>query len=152
MQHEPLGTRGDEINRLIAEGTLKRVTGADVGAPALMERAQQLIASARALLHGDPVTAYVVAYDGAKHAGNALLAQQNLRSSDHLTIERALAAQFGPPFARFRRLRRRRNELDYPSSVDDFADEHETQEAIQYASEIVDNAGKILDQGFLTVY
>lgn len=141
-----------EIDTLLAAGTLKRVTGADVGTVALMGRAKQLLSSAEDLLHKDPVTAYIVAYDGAKHAGAALLAEQNLRSSDHVTIERALAAQFGPPFSRFRNLRRRRNELDYPSSADDFADATEASKAIEYASEIVDNAVKILEQGILTVY
>lgn len=148
----PWARGSDEIDKLLEVGDLKRVTGADVGTPALMERARQLVASARGLLHSDPVTAYVVAYDGAKHAGSALLAEQNLRSSDHVTIERALVAQFGPPFSRFGYLRRRRNELDYPVTADDFADEQEAQKAIEYSIEIVDNAAKILEQGILTVY
>lgn len=148
----PWAHGSDEIDQLIAVGSLQRVMRADVGTPALMKRAQQLIVSAKGLLSSDPVTAYIVAYDGAKHAGNALLAEQNLRSTDHVTIERALVAQFGSPFSRFRNLRRRRNELDYPSSADDFADEQEALKAVEYASEIVANASKILEQGFLTVY
>ena len=60
-------TRGsDEVDALLAARHLKRVTGADVGTRALMERAQQLISSARSLVESDPVTAYVVAYDAAK--------------------------------------------------------------------------------------
>jgi len=141
-----------EVDELIEGGDLRRVAGADVGTAALMDRAQQLIDSARGLLHSDPVTAYVLAYDGAKHAGSALLAEQNLRPTDHVTIERVLDAQFGPPFARFRGLRRRRNELDYPTSADDFADEREAEKAIEHASQIVDNAAKILEQGILTIY
>ena len=141
-----------EIDTLLGAGTLQRVTGADVGTASLMGRAGQLLSSAEDLLHKDPVTAYIVAYDGAKHAGAALLAEQNLRATDHVTIERVLATQFGPPFSRFRNLRRRRNELDYPSSADDFADQTEAQKAIGYAREIVDNAARILEQGILTVY
>ncbi len=109
-----------EIDTLLGAETLRRVTKADVGTTAVMQRAGQLLNSAENLLDTDPVTAYLVGYDGAKHAGAALLADQNLRA-----IERVLAAQFGPPFSRFRNLRRRRNELDYPSSADDFADQTE---------------------------
>jgi len=149
-------TRGtDEIDELIAADHLKRANGADVGTQALMQRAQQLINTARGLVVSDPVTAYVVAYDGAKHAGAALLAEQNLRATGkggHVAIERALDAQFGQPFARFGALRRRRNELDYPASADDFADEQEAQQAIDRAAGVVDSAAKILEQGILTVY
>lgn len=149
-------TRGtDEVDALLAARHLKRVTGADVGTGALMERAQQLITSARSLVESDPVTAYIVAYDGAKHAGAALLAEQNLRATGeggHVAIERTLQAQFGPPFARFGGLRRRRNELDYPASADDFADEKEARQAIQRAADVVDNAAKVIEQRILTVY
>lgn len=149
-------TRGtDEIDALIAADHLKRATGADTGTQTLIERAHQLIDSAQGLVESDPVTAYVVAYDGAKHAGAALLAEQNLRATGkggHVAIERALGAQFGPVFARFGGLRRRRNELDYPSSADDFADTQEARQAIDRAAEIVDNAAKVLKQGILTVY
>ena len=149
-------TRGsDEVDALLAARHLKRVTGADVGTRALMKRAQQLITSARSLVESDPVTAYIVAYDAAKHAGAALLAEQNLRATGeggHVAIERTLDAQFGPPFARFGGLRRRRNELDYPASAEDFADEEEARQAILRAAEVVDNAAKVIEQGILIVY
>ena len=65
-------TRGaDEVDALLAVRHLKRVSGADVGTHPLMERAKQLIASARSLVERDPVTAFVIAYDAAKRAGTA---------------------------------------------------------------------------------
>ena len=47
-------------------------------------------------------------------------------------------------------LRRRRNELDYPVGPEDFADNAEAAAAISTATEIVDNAEQILEQGVLT--
>ena len=106
----------DKIDELLEKGDLDRFTGADIGVKALMERAHQMLATARIVLKDDPVTAYTVAYDAAKHAASAVLAEQNLRVSDHVTIERALEAQFAGVFSKYGDLRRRRNELDYPVS------------------------------------
>lgn len=142
----------DKIDQLIEDKVLHRLRGADVGTSALMERAHQLLDSAKDLLQKDPVTAYTVAYDAAKHAASALLAEQNLRSTDHVTIEQALQAQFGGVFSKYGYLRRRRNELDYPVSGEDFADVTETERAIKDVSEIVESAAEILEQGMLTVY
>jgi hypothetical protein len=120
-----------------------------------MDRARQQLISARSLSDSDPSTAYVVAYDAAKHAGMALLAEQNLRPTavgGHLAIERALRAQFQGVFASFSTLRRRRHELDYPSGPEDLAAVEETQKANTDAAAIVDAAQQILDQGVLTVF
>ncbi len=60
------------------------------------------------------MTAYVVAYDAARHAAVALLAEQNLRvtaEGGHLAVDQALNAQFGGVFSSFSRLRRRRKRL-----------------------------------------
>lgn len=144
-----------EINGLIAAGDLERRHGADVGAAALMRRATQQLDSARAVVDVDPVTAFVVAYDAARHAGTALLAEQNLRVTargGHVAVERALTAQFAAVFTSYRNLRRRRNELDYPSSDHDFADTDEASNAITTAAGLVADAQKILDQGILSVY
>lgn len=105
-----------------------------MGTRALLERAHQLLGSAKTLLQTDPVTAYTVAYNGAKHAAAAVLAERNLRANDHVTIERALVAQFGGVFSKYDYLRRRRNELEYPISGEDFADSAETEKAITDAA------------------
>ena len=143
------------VDELIADGAIQRLVGADAGVGDLMDRARTMLRSAAALLASDPVTAYTVAYDAAKHAGMALLAEQNLRATGghaHLTIEKVLTAQFGGTFDRFSRLRRRRNELDYPQPGQGFADQPEATRAHGAAGEIVDNAQKILDQKVLASY
>ena len=49
-------------------------------------------------------------------------------------------------------MRRRRNDLDYPSGPDDFAEASEGNKALQTATDIVNQAQQILDQGILTIY
>lgn len=144
----------DVIDLLLAERRLERRPGADTGVEALLGRAHQQLTSARTLLEDDPVTAYTTAYDAAKHAGMAVLAEQNLRPTSaggHVAIERALNAQF-PVFRTYRRLRQRRNELDYPMSDEDFADSAETTKAISRAESIVDAAEDLIRQKVLTSY
>lgn len=143
------------IEDLIATGKLNRLRGADTGVKGLMARARQQLRSSRALLQDDPATAYVVAYDAAKHAAMALLAEQNLRPTaegGHVALEKALTAQFKGVFDRFGRLRRRRNELDYPTGPEDFADTTEADQALDAAAAIVEDAGRILQQGVLTTF
>jgi hypothetical protein len=109
--------------------------------------------SATSLVKTDPVTAYVVAYDAARHACTALLAEQGLRATvagGHVAVEIAVNAQFLGVFSNFRAMRRRRHELDYPSSDEDFADAVEASRGIERSTGIVDSARKILDTGQLT--
>ncbi|MGL5929792.1 MAG: HEPN domain-containing protein [Dermatophilaceae bacterium] len=143
------------VEDLISARKITRLAGADAGRDGLMERARQQLLSATALIESDPATAYVVAYDAAKHAAMALLAEQNLRPTHdggHLAMEQVLTAQFHGVFSGFSRLRRRRNELDYPSSAEDFADTGEARRAIEAATTIVDNALELLERGVLTTF
>lgn len=144
-----------DVEEFIAEGALTRLNGADAGRTGLMARARTMLESAEQLLEPDPVTAFTVAYDAAKHAAMALLAEQNLRATGkggHLVLEKVLAVQFQGVFSDFGRLRRRRKELDYPSGPEDFAEASEARRAIDRATKIVDAAEKILDQGMLTTF
>jgi uncharacterized protein (UPF0332 family) len=135
----------DDVEALIEGGD---ITG-------LMERARQQLDSAAKLVDSDPVTAYVVAYDATKHAAMAILAEQDLRATGdggHQALEKVLVAQFKGVFAAFSRLRRRRNELDYPAGDEDVADATEAGKAIRLATEIVDAADELLSRGVLTVF
>lgn len=82
-----------EIDHLIAQREIDRLRNAHTGVAGLMARARQQLSSAGALLESDPVTAYVIAYDAAKHSGITLLAAQDLRptrTGGHLAVEKAL--------------------------------------------------------------
>ena len=69
-----------------------------------------------------------------------------------VAIERALSARFGGVFAHFGNVRRRPNELDYPSSDQDFADAEESRAAIARAKGLVDAAEELLKRRILTTF
>lgn len=133
---------------MLSARALQRVPAAVRSAPGSLARARQLLSSAATLLEADPDSAYVLAYDAARQAGTAVLAQQGLRATaagGHIAVERALRAQFAPGFADFHVLRRRRNELEYPSANGmETASTEETGEALQAATEIVVQADQLL--------
>ena len=142
----------NDVTQLITDGKVQRLRGLERSVETLLARAEQLVSSARNLVGFDPVTSYVVAYDGARHAGAAILAIQGLRATakgGHVAIENVLDAQFGAPFERFRGLRRRRHELDYPIGAEDFSSTAEAERAITTSSTIVENAKAIIAAGQL---
>lgn len=107
-----------EIEALLAKRHLERVTGARAdGGPWLVKAARRLD-TAVAIITDDPESAFVLAYDASRFVGEALLAQQGLRPTQaggHLAVSDAVRAQFAGPFLALNTLRRRRNELEYPS-------------------------------------
>lgn len=81
-------------------------------------KAAQRLETAAAIVAGDRESAFVLTYDAARFVGEALLAQQGLRSTQaggHVAVSDAVRAQFAGPFTALNSLRRRRNELEYPS-------------------------------------
>ncbi len=111
--------RGEaEIEALIAAQHLQKVAGGQATAEHLLRKATRTVATASEIARDDPDSAYVLAYDAARYAATALLAHQGLRpttSGGHYVVEVALRAQFGDGFRAFGTMRRRRNELEYPS-------------------------------------
>ena len=95
----------------------------------------------------DPSSAITLAYDAARFAAMAVLAQQGLRATTrggHIAVDEAVRAQFGEPFRLYRALRIRRNELEYPEYADEAVESSEAVEAVADARAIVDAAAKLL--------
>lgn len=136
-----------EVETLLAERALQSVTGSAAdGAPGLA-RARRTLASAQVLLDADPTNALVLAYDAARQACTALLTQQGLRpttTGGHIAVERAVRAQFGAPFTPYGGLRRRRNEVEYPSHPDETVDTDEATHALAAAEAVIEAAGKLV--------
>ena len=89
----------------------------------------------------------MLAYDAARYSGTAILAQQGLRpttSGGHYAVEVALRAQFGDGFRPFGAMRRRRNELEYPSGPGETTTHEEAHKAIQDAGVLLQAAEKLL--------
>jgi hypothetical protein len=146
----PKWARGEaEIEQLLVRGELERVTGAAADGTPLLEQARKTAATAAGLVSSDAYSAYVLAYDAARFACIALLAQQGLRattSGGHYAVEQAARAQFGDGFRPFGTLRRRRNELEYPHLPSDAATPEEAEQAAGTAQMIITVAGKLLPQ------
>jgi hypothetical protein len=100
-------------------------------------------------VQSDTHSTYVLAYDAARFACNALLAQQGLRattSGGHYAVERAVRAQFGQGFRAFGDLRRRRNELEYPRLPSDTPTTEEAQEAVDDAERLIAGAAHLIGE------
>ena len=143
-------SRGEaDIEELLRRGELELVTGAAADGTPMLAQAERTAATAAGLIAADTYSAYVLAYDAARFACVALLAQQGMRattSGGHYAVERAVRAQFGPGFRQFGDLRRRRNELEYPRLPADTATEDETTQAVEAARQLITAAKELLDQ------
>jgi uncharacterized protein (UPF0332 family) len=136
-----------EVETLLAGRALQPVTGSAADGTPGLARARQTLASAQVLLDTDPTSALVLAYDSARQACTALLAQQGLRpttTGGHIAVERAVRTQFGAPVTPYGGLRRRRNEVEYPSHPDETVDTDEATQALAAAEAVIDAAGKLL--------
>lgn len=136
-----------ELEQQLANSELQKVTGGQADGTPLLEKALRTVDTASEIVETDPDSAFVLAYDAARHAGTALLAQQGLRPTSkggHYAVERALRAQFGDGFRPFGALRRRRNELEYPNMPDEKADQAEAQQAIHDTRSLIVAAETLL--------
>ncbi len=91
------------IERLIQERRLESVKGAQADGSPWLERARQTLAAARAIEQANPDSAFVLAYDAARQACTALLAQQGLRpttSGGHYSVEESVRPSSEPSCAR----------------------------------------------------
>lgn len=140
--------RGEaDVEDLLALNHLQRVRGGEQTAQRLLLKARQTHMTACAILEEDPENAFTLAYDAARYSGTALLAQQGLRPTSaggHYAVEQALRAQFGPGFRDFGSLRRRRNELEYPSFEVGPATPEEAKSAIEEAGRLIEAAEKLV--------
>ncbi|MGH3286296.1 MAG: hypothetical protein ACRDPD_16725 [Streptosporangiaceae bacterium] len=133
----------------MARSELETVTGAAADGGPLLDQARRTATTAAGLVSVDPYSAYVLAYDSARFACIALLAQQGLRattSGGHYAVEQSIRAQFGDGFRPFGALRRRRNELEYPHLPADTASSDEAEQAAGTAQRLIAAASKLLPQ------
>lgn len=142
--------RGEaEVEDLLRRRDLENIAGAAADGSLLLAQADRTAATAAGLIEADAYSAYVLAYDAARFACVALLAQQGLRatsSGGHYAVERTVRAQFGPGFRPFGDLRRRRNELEYPHHPADTASADESRHAVEVARQLIAAASALLDQ------
>lgn len=140
--------RGEaDVERLVRLGHLQQVTGAAADGTNLLAKARRTLATAETIAPNDPDSAFVLAYDAARYAATALLAHQGLRpttTGGHVAVESVIRAQFGDGFRSFGFLRRRRNELEYPSAGLAASDAQEAVDALAQARNIIEAADRLL--------
>jgi hypothetical protein len=146
----PRWQRGEaEVEQLVRRRELEFVTGAAADGAPLLVNARRTIATAASLVQSDAYSALVLAYDAARFACVALLAQQGMRATTdggHYAVERTVRAQFGDGFRPFADLRRRRNELEYPRLPAETATADEAQQAVKAAQGLIAAADQLLEQ------
>ncbi len=140
------------IDRLLDADELQRVTPDVAAARRLVDSATRHLASAATVADNDPEAAFATSYDAARKACSALLEAQGLRATSrggHIAVREAVSAQSGDlpggsALRPFDRLRRRRNDIEYPSDPDP-VDSEEVQDALTQARGMVEFADKLLD-------
>ena len=135
------------IELLLREHHLERLTGAAANAEPWFRQADRRLATATHIFEDDPESAFVLAYDAARFAAVALLAQQGLRPTQaggHVAICDAVKAQFAGPFVALGTLRRRRNELEYPAFPGEHVEVNEVSEAIEAAQALLQKARAVV--------
>ncbi len=137
------------IERLLETRHLERVPADPEIPDALTSTAGRHVASARGCAAADPEGAYVLAYDAVRKAATALLAQHGLRPTStggHIAVVEAMQAQFPdvPGLRSLDRLRRRRNQAEYPDPAGyDPITHDEALDAVNVAEQAVASAEKI---------
>ncbi|MGH9106560.1 MAG: hypothetical protein ACRDZX_12140 [Acidimicrobiales bacterium] len=148
--------RGRErVGELLAGGELEEVTASEALAARLVAEAEKHLAAAEHVVSIDEAGAYQLAYDGARKACAALLAQQGLRATTrggHVAVQDAVQAQFGgtggmAAFAAVPRMRRKRAASEYPNVGTPTTTTEEAREAVVAAHAIVAGAKGLLSSG-----
>jgi uncharacterized protein (UPF0332 family) len=139
--------REAQIAQMIAAKQLQQVIVGQANGEHLLQKASRTLETAGEIAGQDPDSAYVLAYDAARYAGTAILAHQGLRpttSGGHYAVELALRAQFGDGFRPFGAMRRRRNELEYPTGPGETTTHGEAHSAIQEAEGLLQAAQQLM--------
>lgn len=143
----------ETIDGMLSRGELERVPASRPHADLLLAQAHQHLNSAQAIVEFDPTGAYQLLYDAARKSLNAVLENQGLRATSrggHIAVVDAVSAQLDPPLGGvlrpFDRLRRRRNQAEYPAAGQPAVGTEEVARDLPKVREIVDTAEKVLDQ------
>ena len=136
-----------DIEQLLAERHLERVQGAQADGGSWLDRARQALDAARLIADAAPDSSIILAYDAARQACVALLAQQGLRppppaATRPLTMRSAPSS--APACEPSEELRRQRDELEYPDYPTEKASAARPLKRCETASEIIDAAARLL--------
>jgi HEPN domain len=143
----------ETVTAMLRDGQLERVPPSREHADALLDQAQRHLKTAELAADDDPVGSYQLTYDAARKALAAILENQGLRATSrggHIAVLEAVTAQLDPPLGAvlrpFDRMRRRRNDAEYPrNSVQSFTPQDARRDKAK-ATEILTLAHGVIDQ------
>lgn len=148
----------DRVTALIEARDLQRVIADGDTVAALLSSARRHVESACLTADKDPEAAYTLAYDAARKSATALLNHQGLRPTSaggHIAVVDAIRAQFPgvPGLLSLDRLRRRRNQAEYPDpqSYDPITPD-EADGAIEAAPQCIASATRLLELDQLGIF
>jgi len=143
----------ETLDGMISRGELERVPASREHADLVLSQARRHLASAGAIADSDPAGAYQLLYDAARKSLAAVLENQGLRATSrggHIAVRDAVSAQLDPPLGAvlrpFDRLRRRRNQVEYPSAAAPGVTADDVERDLPKVEQILDVAAKVLDQ------
>lgn len=146
------------VERLLADRHLQQVVADGDTVAALLQAAARHVSTAATAVDDDPEGAYSLAYDAARKAATALLAHQGLRPTSaggHIAVVETVRVQFPkvPGLVSLDRLRRRRNQAEYPQprSYDPIEPEEAT-DAVTVARDCLSSAQRLLELDQLGVF
>ena len=141
------------IDAMLAAGELQQVPASREHADRLLNQAAADLATAREAADSNPSGAYTLVYDAARRALVALLENEGLRPTSragHHGTYLAVRAQLDPPLGKalrpFERMRRRRNEIEYPSFLEPWLTAEDVFEDARAASSLIDLVARVYDQ------
>lgn len=148
----------EQVTHLIEQRHLQRVVADPEIVSALLASARRHVESARRTVDNDPEAAYSLVYDAARKSATALLAHQGLRpttAGGHVVVVDVMRAQFPgvPGLASLDRLRRRRNQAEYPDPRGyDPITAAEAKEGIEATVKCISSAERLLQLEELGVF
>ncbi|MER7130196.1 HEPN domain-containing protein [Streptosporangium saharense] len=138
---------------MLIRGEIERVAASRAQAEELLAQAGKHLATARLATESDPIGAYQLLYDAARKALCAVLENQGLRAGSrggHIAVYEAVSAQLDPPPGQslrpFDRMRRRRNEAEYPRLGSPRFSADDVRTDVAKVEAIVEIATKVTDQ------
>ncbi|HSK97035.1 MAG TPA: HEPN domain-containing protein [Euzebyales bacterium] len=143
------------VELLIDKGWLEPVRASGDLATRLLHESAAHLHTARAARDSDPTGALQLGYDAARKAAIALLAAQGLRATTdggHKATAEAAAAQFDGTFDRLDRMRRRRNDAEYPDVDTPDVTDDDAGDTIDAAQKMHDAATALINSGKLGVF
>ncbi|GAA4589340.1 hypothetical protein GCM10023194_43320 [Planotetraspora phitsanulokensis] len=141
------------VEGMLSRGEVERVAASRAQADELLDQARKHMATARLAMESDPIGAYQLLYDASRKALCAVLENQGLRAGSrggHIAVYEAVIAQLDPPLGQnlrpFDRMRRRRNEAEYPRLGSPRFSADDVRADMVKVETIVEIAAKVLDQ------